>query len=84
MLDQEQSGSAGLVREQFHRDELIEKAARLDIDPLMELLIEEGEEEQAVAAAEGSVESAMAVSKGQVPDSELDNSIAGDGTVRLG
>ena len=65
---------AGSV-EQFHRDELIEKEAGLDIDPLMELLIEEegDHQEEMVTAADGALESALAASKDLVPEGELDS-----------
>lgn len=69
---------AGLAPEEFHKDELIGRATALDIDPLMELIIEEPEKDGTVASAEGLVESAMAVSRSLLPESELDKPVIGD------
>lgn len=85
LVDQELEVDIAGSIELFQKDELIEKGAALDIDPLMELVMEEcDQEEEVVTAAEGAVESALAASKDLVPEEELDNPFVATETMEKG
>lgn len=70
-----------LVQEEFSRDELGDTGL-LDIDPFMELLVvEEGAlEQQALAAEETTVESALAAARSAVPEIDADKVIGDEAT----